>query len=109
MSIENGPVINVAQFASAAANRPAPSREEVVAGLLDLMRKQTGQSGETWTDATTIEEAGLESFDFVEMIFEVEEKYSIDLNFNANTAETVKTVGDVAALVLHQVAKGARK
>ncbi len=81
--------------------------EAIVADLIAIIRSQTKDSGTAWSAATTIQETGIDSFDFVELVFEVEDKYGIDLNFNANTAESLKTVADVAQLIHKRVlAKG---
>lgn len=85
----------------------APQLDVIVADLIAIIRSQTKDTGTEWSAATTIQETGINSFDFVELVFEVEDKYGIDLNFNANTAESLKTVADVAQLIHKRVlAKG---
>ena len=77
-----------------------PNIESIVSGLLEIMRKHTKTSGEGWTAETRMEEAGIDSFDFVELIFSIEDLYSININFNSNSgSDTLSTVGDVARFV----------
>jgi len=83
---------------SAKVAAPAPL-DSIVSDLLALIRAQTGISDKEWGPETTMQETGIDSFDFVELVYEVEDKYGINLNFNANTADDLKTVGDVATLI----------
>jgi acyl carrier protein len=74
--------------------------ETIVADLLDIIRRHTKSTGPDWTAATTLEDVGIDSFDLVELIFEVEDKYGVSINFNANrTTDDFKTVGDVARVI----------
>ncbi len=84
-----------------------PSIDTIVTDLIAMIRSQTQYAGTAWTEATPIQETGIDSFDFVELVFEVEDKYGIDLNFNANNMEALQTVADVAKLILARLrAKG---
>ena len=77
-----------------------PTVDEIVSDLLDIIRRYTKSAGESWTAATVMEETGVDSFDFVELIFEIEERYAININMNANTsANDLATVADVATMV----------
>ena len=78
--------------------------DAIVSDLLVIIRSQTKNAGTDWSAATTMQETGIDSFDFVELIYEVEDKYGIDLNFNANTADDIKTVADVATLIKARLA-----
>ena len=54
-----------------------------------------------WSEATTIEATGIDSFDFVEIIFKIEDEYAIDIDFNANLDfAQLKTIGDLAACIV---------
>lgn len=47
-----------------------------------------------------LEELGLESVDFLEMVFDLEEKFEIQVPYNANTAaEDFSTVEDVVKAI----------
>jgi acyl carrier protein len=81
-----------------------PTVSEIVDDLLGIMRRHTKTEGEGWNRATTIEEAGIDSFDFVELIFELEDTYKISINFNSNAADqSLTTVEDVARFVEKQI------
>jgi acyl carrier protein len=50
--------------------------------------------------AANLQELGLESIDALEMIFDLEEKFGIQIPYNANSAATdFATVGDVATAI----------
>lgn len=54
---------------------------------------------------TKIEKIGIDSFDFVEIIFQIEEKYGIDVDYNANsTFSRLTTIGDFADEISRLVA-----
>ena len=56
--------------------------------------------GSDWLD-----ELGIESLDVVEMIFELEDCFGVEIPVNANTAgKEFKTVGDIVLLVEKLVA-----
>lgn len=58
-----------------------------------------------------LEDLGLESLDAVEMIFDLEEKFDIDIPYNANVNNPrteFETVGDVVTAVENLVAQGAQ-
>jgi len=63
--------------------------------------KHLNVPAESLTDDTDLADAGLASLDFVEIIFDLEEKFGIELPYNANTTSTAdfRTVGDVIRLV----------
>jgi acyl carrier protein len=83
-----------------------PTVGEIVTDLLDIMRRHTKTAGEGWNGATTIEQAGIDSFDFVELIFDLEDTYKININFNSNAADqSLTTVDDVARFVQAAIRK----
>lgn len=74
--------------------------EAVVAEILEMLRKYTNSLGDGWTKDTTMAEAQVDSFDLVELVFNAEEKYGIEIAFNSNaTISPETTVGEVARLV----------
>ena len=86
-----------------------PSLDEIVIDLLQIIRNHTKNAGDDWNAATIVEETGVDSFDFVELVFEIEDKYGIDINLNANTsANDIATVADIATLVQSTI-KGERR
>jgi acyl carrier protein len=53
------------------------------------------------TLSSTLDELGLESLDVIEMAFDLEERFNIEIPFNANnsTGPAFKTVSDVVSAV----------
>jgi acyl carrier protein len=80
-------------------------RADVAATLRELL-KARGRSGvESWTEETTLEETGADSFDVIECIVELEDRYNVSIDFNANdSSEKMDTVSDVINLVVRSVA-----
>lgn len=94
---------------SAIELKRVPGIEDIVTDLLSIIRAHTKSVGEGWSAATTIEETGVDSFDFVELIFDIEDKYGVNIDLNANTsAADITTVADVASLVQAAI-KGERQ
>ena len=92
------PLIATAHDATPESDAP-PSIDKITADLIVIIRSHAKETATEWGAETTIQETGIDSFDFVELVFEVEDKYAIDLNFNANSAENLRTVSDVAQLI----------
>jgi acyl carrier protein len=77
----------------------------IVAKLIDLLRTSTKKPGEDWSAKTTLEEAGIDSFDVVEYIFEIEDAFGVEIDFNANKAEDrLETIGDFAQMIARRKA-----
>ena len=92
------------KFLSGAESAPVPTVTEIIDDLLAIMRRHTKSDGEGWNGATTLEQAGIDSFDFVELIFDLEDKYHISINFNSNTTDqSMASVEDVARFVQAQI------
>lgn len=78
---------------------------DIVEKLIDLLRTSTKKAGENWSAKTTLEEAGIDSFDVVEYIFEIEDAFGVEINFNANKADDrLETIGDFAQMIARQKA-----
>lgn len=101
-NVELDPLL-IATQQHATPGSDVPAIETIIADLVVIIRSHATEGATEWGAATTIQETGIDSFDFVELVFEVEDKYGIDLNFNANTAENLKTVSDVAQLIHKRV------
>lgn len=70
---------------------------ETEATLLEIIKEHAvGLTGEL-TRETLIADLGIDSFSIVEIIYEVEEKLSVEVPFNANENPfgDMKTVGDL--------------
>lgn len=78
--------------------------------IADYIAKQTGKDPSTITAETSLEDAGIDSFDFIELVFEVEEEFGIHIDHNQNdVAARLTTVGDIAGLIDELVAEKASK
>jgi acyl carrier protein len=66
-----------------------------------IIAKQLDKDPATLEETTDLQEAGFESLDVIEMIFNLEDTFKIDIPFNANETDTrqMKTVGDIVRLV----------
>jgi acyl carrier protein len=66
-----------------------------------IIGKQLDKDPSGLEETTDLQEAGFESLDVIEMIFNLEDAFKIDIPFNANESETsqMKTVGDIVRLV----------
>ena len=74
--------------------------DAIVAKLIEMLRTSTKNSGENWSAKTTLEEAGIDSFDVVEYIFEIEDTFGIEIDFNANkSTDHLETIGDFAQMI----------
>jgi acyl carrier protein len=77
----------------------------VAEGVMEIIavrakREPAQLNGSDWLD-----ELSIESLDVVEMIFELEDRFGIEIPLNANNAgKEFKTVGDVVLLVERLVA-----
>ena len=68
--------------------------------ILGMIVKRTAREPERVTLATTLDELGFESLDLIEMTFDLEERFNIEIPLNANSAiPAFKTVGDVVLAV----------
>ncbi len=66
-----------------------------------IIAKQLDMDPSELEESTDLQEAGFESLDVIEMIFNLEDAFKIDIPFNANETDTsqMKTVGDIVRLV----------
>jgi acyl carrier protein len=76
---------------------------EMIDKLIDMLRKKTGKEDADWSSATTLEDAGLDSFDVVECIFQLEEEMGVSIDFNANNESKVSTIGEFAEVIVRNM------
>lgn len=75
---------------------------QVEKDVVEIIREATRSPDLQMMTSTPLEELGVDSLDFVEMLFMVEERFGIDVPYNANdpSAEfNFMTVGDVVDAV----------
>lgn len=72
--------------------------QNILAFLIETLRVYAKVETVDWSAETPIEAVGIDSFDFVEILFKIEDKYGVDIDYNANLKFTeLKTVGDLAS------------
>jgi acyl carrier protein len=80
-------------------------RADVAKVLKEVLVKRTGRQGDDWTEQTPLKDTGLDSFDAIECIFELDEHYKVDIDFNANDPEAkLETIGDLVGMVSRAIA-----
>ncbi|MFZ0486866.1 MAG: acyl carrier protein [Arenicellales bacterium] len=75
---------------------------DVTSDVLAIVAERTRGNKPTVELTDRLEDLGLESLDSVEMIFDLEEKFDINIPYNANTNQPrteFETVGDVLAAI----------
>jgi acyl carrier protein len=63
--------------------------------ILTIIRKHMPQGDKPITAATPLAELEIESLDLVEIIFEIEEEFDIEIPYNANDDANFDTVGQI--------------
>lgn len=76
-------------------------QEDVVGDIATMIREIRRDDHLVIERETPIDSLGVDSLDFVELMFKLEEKYDVDIEFNANTDGTFPfaTVGNAADAV----------
>ena len=73
--------------------------------IIDLIIKKTEMDRSLLAPEVELTEVGLDSLDLIELVFDIEDKFSIDIPFNANASSddpanaAFSTVGDLLAVV----------
>lgn len=92
-----------------AAQIGSDAGDEVVTSVFEIAKKYLKTADAEWNTETRLEEAQIDSLDFVELVFEIEDKFGIELNFNANEQPVGEmTFGNVVALIRSALARKAR-
>ena len=77
----------------------------VATAVMEIIATSTKRGRATLQGSDWLNELGIESLEAVEMIFELEDRFGIDIPVNANnTNDVFKTVDDVVRLVEELVA-----
>jgi acyl carrier protein len=78
--------------------------------ILDIVAQKALIDRSKLTPDASLADLNVSSLDMVEVMFALEDKFGIELPFNANTnASDFKTLGDVIALVEKQLAANKTK
>jgi acyl carrier protein len=79
---------------------------DVTSDVIDIIAKKKRVDKPTVELTDRLEDLGLESLDAVEMIFDLEEKFDIQIPYNANNPRTeFDTVGEVVRAIQQLVDK----
>ena len=81
---------------------------DVASGVIEIISKKKRVEKPIVELSDRLEDLGMESLDAVEMIFDLEEKFDIEIPYNANTNNPrteFETVGDVVGAIEKLVAK----
>jgi acyl carrier protein len=78
---------------------------DVANGVIELVAGKVRNKQDPLQMFDLLENLGLESLDVLELTFAIEEKFNIEIPFNANTEFDFKTVGDLVHAVEGLVAK----
>ncbi len=81
----------------------------VLEQVIKIVAKQLDKDPSEFDETTDLEAAGFESLDVIEMVFNLEDEFKIDIPFNANESEVrqMRTVGDIVKLIEEIKATGA--
>jgi acyl carrier protein len=81
---------------------------DVASDVIAIIRKKVPGDREEIKLTDKLTDLGLESIDALEMIFDLEEKFGIQIPYNANSAATdFATVGDIVKAIEKLVADNA--
>ncbi|HML13031.1 MAG TPA: phosphopantetheine-binding protein [Xanthobacteraceae bacterium] len=78
---------------------------DVAKGVIELVSGKVRNKQGPLKMSDALENLGLESLDVLELTFAIEEKFNIEIPFNANTEFDFKTVGELVHAVEGLVAK----
>ena len=78
---------------------------DVENGVIELVAGKARNKHGPLQMSDALENLGLESLDVLELTFAIEEKFNIEIPFNANTQFDFKTVGELVHAVEGLVAK----
>ena len=73
---------------------------DITADVLAIVARKLPNQGQTIQLTDRLEDLGIDSFAAVEMIFDLEEKFDIQISYNSNDARPeFQTDGDVVAAI----------
>lgn len=73
--------------------------------VLDCVQRRVSVPEITVTLDSNLGEIEIDSIDFIEIIFEIEEKLDIEVDYNANEQDNIQTVRDMCDKVAEMVEK----
>jgi acyl carrier protein len=79
--------------------------DDVAADVIAIVAKRLPAEKRNVMPADRLEDLGIDSFSAVEMIFDLEEKFDVQISYNSNDARLdLETVGDVIGAIKNLVA-----
>jgi acyl carrier protein len=79
--------------------------DNVAADVIEIIAKRLPAEKRNLGIADRLEDLGIDSFSAVEMIFDLEEKFDVQISYNSNDARLdLQTVGDVISAIKNLVA-----
>lgn len=78
--------------------RTKPVRQDVLAGVVEIVAEQLGASAERLRESDALETLGCDSLDIVEIAMQLEERF--DISVPDEFADRVRTIGEVTDGVL---------
>lgn len=72
---------------------------DLVADVLQIIAEYKGLDVKEVTPERSFQELGIDSLDAIDIIYEIEDRFGIDVPQDALDLQKAKTVGDVVALV----------
>lgn len=81
-------------------NAATMTEDEISREVIAILATHLKQDPESWSRETVLADLGIDSFDFIEFVFLIEDKFGIVVQYNANDADkTFTDVGSVAAAI----------
>lgn len=79
---------------------------DITADVISLIQKKLPADKQSLNRADRLKDLGIDSLSVVELIFELEEKFNIQIPYNANDSQPeFETVGEVVDAIKNVVAK----
>jgi acyl carrier protein len=79
--------------------------DDVAADTIAIIAKRLPLEKRNLGPADRLEDLGIDSFGAVEMVFDLEEKFDVQISYNSNDARLdLQTVGDVISAIKNLVA-----
>lgn len=86
------------------AAEQTPDNESILSTLVEIVRPYSKADDVTLDADTPIEKLGIDSFDFVEIVFKLEETFGIDIDYNVNSSfKSTLTIGQLVEEVARQI------
>jgi acyl carrier protein len=72
---------------------------DVGSEIISIISQKIGNGSDRLSPADPLDDLGINSFEVVELIFDLEEKFDIQIPYNANSVIEAKTIGDLIKVI----------